>query len=162
MRKILIIGAGQAGLLLALGLQAEGYDVTVMSARTADEIRGGWPTSTQFMFEPALAWERQYRLNLWDDQAPHVRGMGVSLAPAPGTRGRPRLPAISPAVSGMKVLIVPVNPAGRLLWHSVWGATRRPASPSRLCYRGRRARSPARKGSGSPTGHCRSNQMCPP
>jgi hypothetical protein len=85
-RKILIIGAGQAGLLLALGLQTEGYDVTVMSARTADEIRGGWPTSTQFMFEPALAWERQYRLNLWEDQAPHVGGMGVSLAAAPGTR----------------------------------------------------------------------------
>ena len=34
MRKILIVGAGQAGLQLALSLQAEGYDVTVMSART--------------------------------------------------------------------------------------------------------------------------------
>ena len=41
MRKILIVGAGQAGLQLALSLQAEGYDVTVMSARTPDEIRNG-------------------------------------------------------------------------------------------------------------------------
>jgi styrene monooxygenase A-like protein len=85
-RKILIVGAGQSGLQLALCLQSEGYDVTVMSARTPDEIRGGWPTSTQMMFEPALAWERRYRLNLWEDEAPHVAGMGVSLAPAPGTR----------------------------------------------------------------------------
>jgi hypothetical protein len=85
-RKILIVGAGQAGLQLALGLQAEGYDVTVMSARTAEEIRGGWPTSTQVMFDPALNFERDYKLNLWENEAPHIPGVGVSLAPAPGTR----------------------------------------------------------------------------
>ena len=39
MRKILIVGAGQAGLQLGLSLLAEGYDVTLMSARTPDEIR---------------------------------------------------------------------------------------------------------------------------
>jgi len=85
-RKILIVGAGQAGLQLALCLQVEGYDVTVMSARTADEIRGGWPTSTQVMFDPALNFEREYKLNLWENEAPHIPGVGVSLAPAPGTR----------------------------------------------------------------------------
>jgi hypothetical protein len=85
-RKILIVGAGQAGLQLALSLQAERYDVTVMSARTADEIRGGWPTSTQVMFDPALNYERAYRLNLWEDQAPRIPAVGISLAPAPGTR----------------------------------------------------------------------------
>lgn len=86
MRKILIVGAGQSGLQLALSLQAEGYDVTVMSARTPDEIRGGWPTSTQVMFDPALNYEREYNLNLWENEAPHVPGVGISLAPAPGTR----------------------------------------------------------------------------
>jgi hypothetical protein len=85
-RKILIIGAGQAGLQLALSLQAEGYDVTVMSARTAEEIRGGWPTSTQGMFWPALDREREYKLNLWEDQVPPLEGIGVSLAPAAGQR----------------------------------------------------------------------------
>ncbi|HTU76824.1 MAG TPA: styrene monooxygenase/indole monooxygenase family protein [Trebonia sp.] len=86
MRKILIVGAGQSGLQLALSLQAEAYDVTVMSARTPDEIRGGWPTSTQVMFDPALSLEREYGLNLWEDQAPRIPAVGVSLAPAPGTR----------------------------------------------------------------------------
>lgn len=34
MRRIAIVGAGQAGLQLALGLRERGYDVTVVAART--------------------------------------------------------------------------------------------------------------------------------
>ncbi|MBO0805190.1 MAG: FAD-binding oxidoreductase [Nocardiopsaceae bacterium] len=87
MRKILIVGAGQAGLQLALCLRAEGYDVTIMSARTADEIQGGWPTSTQAMFAPALEHERDYGLNLWDDvEHPHLVGIGATIAPVPGVK----------------------------------------------------------------------------
>ena len=86
MRRILIVGAGQSGLQLALSLQAEGYDVTVMSARTPGEIRSGWPTSTQVMFDPALERERDYHLNFWENEAPRVTGIGAALAPAPGTR----------------------------------------------------------------------------
>jgi hypothetical protein len=82
-RKILIVGAGQAGLQLALGLQAEGYDVTVMSARTADEIRNGWPTSTQVMMYRALDRERDVKLNLWDGTATEISGIGFTLSPAP-------------------------------------------------------------------------------
>jgi hypothetical protein len=85
-RKILIVGAGHAGLQLAHGLLAEGYDVTVMSARTAAEIRGGYPTSTQGMFGPAIARERTYGLNLWEDTAPRSPGVSVALAPVPGTK----------------------------------------------------------------------------
>jgi 2-polyprenyl-6-methoxyphenol hydroxylase-like FAD-dependent oxidoreductase len=49
MRKILIVGAGQAGLQLAHGLLlAGGYEVTVMSQRPAGEIRQGRVTSTQW------------------------------------------------------------------------------------------------------------------
>ncbi|MFD2422768.1 NAD-binding protein, partial [Amycolatopsis pigmentata] len=47
MRKILIVGAGQSGLQLALTLQEHGYDITIISARTPHEIRNGWVTSTQ-------------------------------------------------------------------------------------------------------------------
>jgi len=86
MRRILIIGAGQSGLQLGLSLLAEGYDVTIMSARTPDEIRAGWVTSTQMMFGPALNTERAYGLNLWEQQTPHVEGLHVNLSAPPGER----------------------------------------------------------------------------
>ena len=84
MRKILIVGAGQAGLQLALSLQSEGYDVTVMSARTPDEIRNGRIMSTQAMFGPSLRIERERGLNLWEDQAPKFVAQYVSVAGPPG------------------------------------------------------------------------------
>lgn len=84
MRKILIVGAGQAGLQLALSLQAEGYDVTVMSARTPEEIRSGRVMSTQAMFGPALQLEREQGLNLWEDEAPKAGSIYVTVAGQPG------------------------------------------------------------------------------
>jgi flavin-dependent dehydrogenase len=84
MRNILIVGAGQSGLQLALSLVAEGYEVTLMSARTPDEIRGGWPTSTQGMFKMALDTERRYGLSLWDDRTPPINGIHLVLSTPPG------------------------------------------------------------------------------
>jgi hypothetical protein len=78
--KILIVGAGQSGLQLAHGLLQHGYDVTLMSARTAGEIRAGRVTSTQAMFGAALQHERDLGLNFWEDEAPHFDGIGFSLA----------------------------------------------------------------------------------
>ncbi|MFG2720592.1 styrene monooxygenase/indole monooxygenase family protein [Streptomyces sp. NPDC048416] len=72
MRKILIVGAGQAGLQLALGLQKHGYDVTVMSARTADEIEHGTIMSSQFQFDSTLRFERELGIYFWEGQAPHT------------------------------------------------------------------------------------------
>ncbi|BBC33020.1 hypothetical protein SGFS_043140 [Streptomyces graminofaciens] len=80
MRKILVVGAGQSGLQLALGLQSHGYEVTLMSNRTADEIRHGRVMSTQCMFHTALQHERDLRLNFWETQAPKMVGIGVSVA----------------------------------------------------------------------------------
>ncbi|GII25922.1 styrene monooxygenase/indole monooxygenase family protein [Planosporangium mesophilum] len=86
MRRILIVGAGQSGLQLGLSLLAEGYDVTIMSARTPDEIRRGWVMSTQAMFDVALQSERKYGLNLWEDETPRIEGLHVSLSAPPGER----------------------------------------------------------------------------
>jgi putative intracellular protease/amidase len=86
MRKILIVGAGQSGLQLALGLQQHSYEVTVLSARTPSEIRGGRVMSTQCLFSTALQNERELNLNLWDDEAPEVKGIGVSLPGPDGNR----------------------------------------------------------------------------
>ncbi|MEK2471708.1 MULTISPECIES: styrene monooxygenase/indole monooxygenase family protein [Streptomyces] len=88
MRKILIVGAGQSGLQLALGLQSQGYEVTLMSNRTADEIRSGRVMSTQCMFHTALQHERDLALNFWESQAPRIEGLGVSVA-APGSHAAP-------------------------------------------------------------------------
>lgn len=81
MRRILIIGAGQSGLQLALTLLRHGgYDVTVMTALPAAEILGGRITSTQCMFYPALDIEREAGLNFWEDAAPAIQGLRVVLA----------------------------------------------------------------------------------
>ncbi|MGA4851300.1 styrene monooxygenase/indole monooxygenase family protein [Streptomyces sp. G5(2025)] len=80
MRKILVVGAGQSGLQIALGLQARGYEVTLMSNRTADEIRSGRVMSTQCMFHTALQHERDIQANFWESQAPRIEGLGVSVA----------------------------------------------------------------------------------
>ncbi|MFJ9434463.1 styrene monooxygenase/indole monooxygenase family protein [Streptomyces sp. NPDC101490] len=86
MRKILIVGAGQSGLQLALGLQSRGYEVTLMSNRTADEIRSGRVMSTQCMFDTALQHERDLGLDFWESQAPRIEGLGVSVAAPDSTR----------------------------------------------------------------------------
>lgn len=86
MRKVLIVGAGQAGLQLALSLQRHDYDVTVMSARTPDEIRAGRIMSTQCMFGPSLQNERDFDLNLWEQETPNVNGLGLSIAAPDGSR----------------------------------------------------------------------------
>ncbi|MET7356936.1 styrene monooxygenase/indole monooxygenase family protein [Streptomyces sp. NPDC005562] len=80
MRKILVVGAGQSGLQIALGLQGQGYEVTLMSNRTADEIRSGRVMSTQCMFHTALQHERDIEVNFWEPQAPRIEGVGISVA----------------------------------------------------------------------------------
>jgi hypothetical protein len=86
MRKVLIVGAGQSGLQLALTLLEHDYEVTVMSARTPEEIRAGRVMSTQGMFGPALQHERDHGLNLWDEQTVPFDGLGVSIAAPDGSR----------------------------------------------------------------------------
>ncbi|MQA10322.1 MAG: FAD-binding oxidoreductase [Pseudonocardiaceae bacterium] len=86
MRKILIVGAGQSGLQLALSLRDHDYDVTVISARTPEEIRGGRVMSTQCMFHTALQYERDHGLNLWEEECVKIEGQGFSLAGPDGNR----------------------------------------------------------------------------
>ncbi|GHF38994.1 hypothetical protein FHX82_006620 [Amycolatopsis bartoniae] len=84
MRKVLIVGAGQSGLQLALTLREHDYDVTVMSARTPEEIRRGKVMSTQAMFHTALQHERDHGLNLWEEQTVNIDGLGVTLGDPEG------------------------------------------------------------------------------
>jgi 2-polyprenyl-6-methoxyphenol hydroxylase-like FAD-dependent oxidoreductase len=63
MSSILIVGGGQAGLQLALGLQADGHEVTVVSNRPPEDIRSGRVMSSQFMFASSLQTERDLGIN---------------------------------------------------------------------------------------------------
>ncbi|MEV4439429.1 styrene monooxygenase/indole monooxygenase family protein [Streptomyces sp. NPDC049577] len=85
MRRIAIVGAGQAGLQLALGLRAAGYEVTVVSARAPEELRTGRVMSTQLMYGPALALERAAGLNLWDGAVPRIDGVCLATVSPPGS-----------------------------------------------------------------------------
>lgn len=90
MRHIAIIGAGQAGLQLALGLQAGGYGVTLISDRTPEQFLSGRIMSTQALFHDACTTERQQGLNYWEGSCPPVEGIALSV-PHPEVPGQKAL-----------------------------------------------------------------------
>jgi len=67
MRKVTIVGAGQCGLMVGVGLVRKGYDVQILSNQTPQEIRNGRVTSSQTMQNTAIQCERELGLCLWDD-----------------------------------------------------------------------------------------------
>ncbi|MFJ5958346.1 flavin reductase [Paenarthrobacter sp. NPDC092416] len=81
MRKIAIIGAGESGAQLALGLQREGYAVTLFSDRSAAQIRTGKVMSSQCMFATALDAEAQMGATLTglygSGSVPDINGIRV-------------------------------------------------------------------------------------
>jgi 2-polyprenyl-6-methoxyphenol hydroxylase-like FAD-dependent oxidoreductase len=82
MRKIAIIGSGQAGLVCAHGLRKAGHSVTLYSDRTADAwLTESRPTGAAARFWPALAYERELGLNHWDTVAPKYFGVHFTLCP---------------------------------------------------------------------------------
>ena len=86
MPRIAIVGAGQSGLQLGLGLLDAGCEVTVISNRTGDEIHDGPILSSQVMFDPCLQTERDMGLNFWDDECPWMDVLSVSAAGPDGSK----------------------------------------------------------------------------
>ncbi|MEU6409169.1 styrene monooxygenase/indole monooxygenase family protein [Microbispora sp. NPDC046933] len=100
MRRVLVVGAGQAGLHLAIGLLQNGYDVTVVSNRTPESIRDGRVMSGQCMFGTARAHERALGLDWWADVCPPIEGIELSVSSPAGGKAlgwaaRLRTPALS-------------------------------------------------------------------
>ena len=91
MAKITIVGGGQAGLQLGIGLVQNGHDVTVVSDRTPEQIRDGRVMSSQCMFATALDHERDARNRLLGRHVPAGRG---DLARGARTRRSPARKAI--------------------------------------------------------------------
>jgi flavin reductase (DIM6/NTAB) family NADH-FMN oxidoreductase RutF len=79
MKRIAIVGAGQSGLQLALGLLGAGYEVTLYSDRSAQEIHAGYVMSSQCMFDSALEIERNLKLNYWEEECPRVEGIAFTV-----------------------------------------------------------------------------------
>lgn len=86
MRKITIIGGGQCGLQIGLALLRDGYDVTVATNRTADDVRTGKVLSSQCMFDTALQNERDMDVNFWEADCPVVSGIEYNIAGPGGSR----------------------------------------------------------------------------
>ncbi|EDM77149.1 hypothetical protein PPSIR1_30741 [Plesiocystis pacifica SIR-1] len=65
MRKIAIIGAGQAGLQLGFGLLRAGYSVTLCSDKSARELEQAGPRPVTIQFGPSVLLEQALDLCLW-------------------------------------------------------------------------------------------------
>ncbi len=77
MRTITIIGAGQGGLQLGIGLLQHNYKVNIISNRTADDIFNGKVISSQSMYDMALNFERQLGISFWDESCPPIDGASI-------------------------------------------------------------------------------------
>lgn len=77
--KVAIIGAGQSGLQIGMGLLQKGFDVTIINNRTAEEVEKGRVMSSQFMFDMAIQNERDLGIEFWEGVCPPGEGLGLAL-----------------------------------------------------------------------------------
>lgn len=121
-RSVAVVGAGPAGTTLALGLLGRGCDVTLVTDRTAEEIRDGRVMSSQITFESALDLEEALGVSGLLPEAPAVDRLVLEVrdregrvtsfdaplsAPARSVDLRVKIPAVLEAVErlGGKVVV---------------------------------------------------------
>ena len=86
MRKITIIGGGQSGLQLGIGLLKAGQQVRIVQNRTAEDIASGRVLSSQCMFSNAVQHERDLGIDFWSQSCPPVEGINF-IVPNPDGSG---------------------------------------------------------------------------
>lgn len=86
MRNITIIGGGQSGLQLGIGLLQAGHHVRIVQNRTAEDIASGRVLSSQCMFSNAVQHERDLGIDFWSDACPPVEGINF-IVPNPDGSG---------------------------------------------------------------------------
>jgi hypothetical protein len=87
-RRIAVVGAGQSGLQLGLGLPGVGHAVTLVSNQTPGQVQSGPVQSSQCMFDGALASVRATGLDFWSGECPPVEGIAFTI---PGPNGSPAI-----------------------------------------------------------------------
>ncbi len=107
-RRVAVVGAGPAGTALALGLLAQQHEVTLVSDRTAEEIRTGGVMSSQITFESALEVERALGVADLLPSAPQLERLAYDTVRLDGSRARFAAPFGSPARSIDQRLRVPL------------------------------------------------------
>jgi len=83
--SVAIVGAGPAGTTLALGLLQHGCAVTLVTDRTAEEIRGGSVMSSQVTFESALEVEAASGVPALLPPGPRIERLAFDVRYADGT-----------------------------------------------------------------------------
>ena len=96
---IAIVGAGPAGTMLALGLLQHGCAVTLVSGRTAEEIRTGPVMSSQITFESALEVETALGVTSLLPSSPPLQRMEYDVHRLDGTTTSFAVPLETPAHS---------------------------------------------------------------
>jgi flavin reductase (DIM6/NTAB) family NADH-FMN oxidoreductase RutF len=107
-RRIAVVGAGPAGTALAVGLLQRGFDVTLVSDRTAEEIRTGSVMSSQVTFESALEVERGLGVSGLFPPAPAIERFSYDTVRGDGSRAAFTTTFSSPARSIDQRLRVPL------------------------------------------------------
>ena len=85
-RHFTIIGGGQSGLQLGIGLLKAGHKVRIVQNRTGEEIAKGKVLSSQCMFDQALQNERDLGINFWESECPTVDSINFTV-PSPEVAG---------------------------------------------------------------------------
>lgn len=86
MRKFTIIGGGQSGLQLGIGLLKAGHQVRIVQNRTAEDVAQGKVLSSQCMFSNAVQHERDLGIDFWSADCPPVEGINF-IVPNPDGSG---------------------------------------------------------------------------
>lgn len=78
-RRVVIVGAGQAGLVLGHALLEAGYDVMIVTNRSPDDVATGRILSNQCMWHDCIEIERRLGLAFWDDVCPPIPGFDTRI-----------------------------------------------------------------------------------
>jgi flavin reductase (DIM6/NTAB) family NADH-FMN oxidoreductase RutF len=98
-RRVAIVGAGPAGTALSLGLLSHGIAVTLVSDRTAEEVRSGGVTSSQITFESALRIEAALGIDALLPASPALEHMTFTASRRDGSTAAFTAPFGTPAHS---------------------------------------------------------------